>query len=107
MSVFRRRSFHLECPLWVISTSHRRWDWSVLGTVPDTRLFLSRRGLKTATPGSSAQKALRERTFGGLLMRIILALALLGASLLLSGCFHHNQAVYAEPLPPPAHPPLK
>ncbi|MGB8070399.1 MAG: hypothetical protein WCF38_22340 [Pseudolabrys sp.] len=40
-------------------------------------------------------------------MRIILALALLGASLSLSGCFHHNQAVYAEPLPPPAHPPLK
>jgi hypothetical protein len=40
-------------------------------------------------------------------MRIILALALLGASLALSGCFHHNQAVYAEPLPPPAHPPLK
>jgi hypothetical protein len=40
-------------------------------------------------------------------MRIILALALLGAALSLSGCFHHNQAVYAEPLPPPAHPPLK
>jgi hypothetical protein len=28
---------------------------------------------------------------------------------LLGGCFHHNQAVYAEPLPPPplSHPPLK
>ena len=46
-------------------------------------------------------------TFGGSPMRIILALALLGASLSLSGCFHHNQAVYAEPLPPPAHPPIK
>jgi len=40
-------------------------------------------------------------------MRIILALALLGATLSLSGCFHHNQAAYVEPLPPPTHQPLK
>jgi hypothetical protein len=40
-------------------------------------------------------------------MRIILALALLGASLALGGCFHHNQTAYAEPLPPPTHQPLK
>jgi uncharacterized lipoprotein YajG len=34
-------------------------------------------------------------------MRTILALAILASSLMLAGCFHHNQAVYAEPLPPP------
>ena len=42
-------------------------------------------------------------------MRIMVALVLLAASLSLGGCFHHNQAAYAEPLPPPplSHPPLK
>jgi hypothetical protein len=41
-------------------------------------------------------------------MRTILALAILATSLMLGGCFHHNQAVYAEPLPPPMHnPPIK
>ena len=74
---------------------------------PETVLFRSRCSLnKTAIPASSAQK-LKGSTFGGSAMRIIVALALLGASLSLSGCFHHNQAVYAEPLPPPAHPPIK
>jgi hypothetical protein len=36
-------------------------------------------------------------------MRILLAVAILATSLMLGGCFHHNQAVYAEPLPPPVH----
>jgi hypothetical protein len=42
-------------------------------------------------------------------MRIILAFAILATSVALSGCFHHNQGAYSEPLPPPplAHPPLK
>jgi hypothetical protein len=43
-------------------------------------------------------------------MRTIVALVIIAAtSTMLGGCFHHNQAVYAEPLPPPplAHPPLK
>ena len=41
-------------------------------------------------------------------MRTILVLAMLAAaSTMLGGCFHHNQAVYAEPLPPPMNPPLK
>jgi hypothetical protein len=43
------------------------------------------------------------------MMRIIFAFAILASSLALGGCFHHNQAAYAEPLPPPplSHPPLK
>lgn len=36
-------------------------------------------------------------------MRMLLALAILATSLMLGGCFHHDQAVYAEPLPPPVH----
>jgi hypothetical protein len=34
-------------------------------------------------------------------MRIVVALAILASSVVLAGCFHHRQAVYAEPLPPP------
>jgi hypothetical protein len=34
-------------------------------------------------------------------MRTVVALALIAASVMLAGCFHHRQAVYAEPLPPP------
>jgi hypothetical protein len=37
-------------------------------------------------------------------MRVIIALAILAASLSLGGCFHHTSAVYVEPLP---HPPIK
>lgn len=40
-------------------------------------------------------------------MRTILALAVLATSMMLGGCFHHNQAVYAEPLPPPVNAPVK
>jgi uncharacterized lipoprotein YajG len=42
-------------------------------------------------------------------MRTIVTLALLASSVMLAGCFHHGQAVYAEPLPPPpmSNPPLK
>jgi hypothetical protein len=42
-------------------------------------------------------------------IRSVVATALLLAmSLGLAGCFHHNQAAVAEPLPPPvSHPPLK
>ena len=42
-------------------------------------------------------------------MRTILAFAILATSLMLGGFFHHNQAVYAEPLPPPplSHAPIK
>jgi len=41
-------------------------------------------------------------------MRTIVLLALVAASIGLSGCFHHRQAVYAEPLPPPVStPPFK
>lgn len=41
-------------------------------------------------------------------MRTVLVLAMLAAaSTMLGGCFHHNQAVYAEPLPPMSAPPLK
>ena len=47
------------------------------------------------------------RSKGGSIMRIIFAFAILASSLALGGCFHHNQAAYAEPLPPMAHPPLK
>jgi uncharacterized lipoprotein YajG len=34
-------------------------------------------------------------------MRTVVALAILASSVILAGCFHHRQAVYAEPLPPP------
>jgi hypothetical protein len=37
----------------------------------------------------------------------VVAALLLAISLGLGGCFHHNQAVYAEPLPPPSNHPLK
>jgi|SwirhisoilCB2_FD_contig_31_25164802_length_249_multi_2_in_0_out_0_1 hypothetical protein len=42
-------------------------------------------------------------------MRTMLVLAMLAAaSTMLGGCFHHGQATYAEPLPPPPmNPPLK
>jgi hypothetical protein len=41
-------------------------------------------------------------------MRTIVLLALVATSIALGGCFHHQQAVYAEPLPPPVStPPLK
>jgi hypothetical protein len=41
------------------------------------------------------------------MMRTVVALAILAASIALGGCFHHRQAVVAEPLPPASHPPLK
>ena len=57
MSVFRRRCSHLECPLWVNSRHHSDGGIGLFsGAFPETRLFRSRRGLKTAIPGSSAQK---------------------------------------------------
>jgi hypothetical protein len=34
-------------------------------------------------------------------MRTILALAILATSLMLGGCFHHNQGYSYEPLPAP------
>lgn len=34
-------------------------------------------------------------------MRTVVALAILASSVVLAGCFHHRQAVYSEPLPPP------
>jgi hypothetical protein len=34
-------------------------------------------------------------------MRIIVALAVVAASIVLSGCFHHTQQVYTAELPPP------
>lgn len=40
-------------------------------------------------------------------MRTIALLAIVAASIALGGCFHHQQAVYAEPLPPISTPPLK
>jgi len=41
-------------------------------------------------------------------MRMIVTLAILASSIMLAGCFHHRQAVYAEPLPPPVSaPPFK
>ena len=43
---------------------------------------------------------------GDYVTRILIAFALL-VSLGVGGCFHHNQAAYAEPLPPMSHPPLK
>jgi hypothetical protein len=43
----------------------------------------------------------------GSAMRIVVAVAIILASAMLGGCFHHNAAAYSEPLPPPAHPPLK
>jgi hypothetical protein len=40
--------------------------------------------------------------------KLIVAIALVTTSVTLGGCFHHQQSVYAAPLPPPvAHPPLK
>ena len=42
---------------------------------------------------------------GGFSMRVFLACALIiTAAVGLAGCFHHHQAVYAEPI---ARPPLK
>ena len=40
-------------------------------------------------------------------MRTVLALAILATSLMLGGCFHHNQEAYAERLPPPVNAPVK
>lgn len=42
-------------------------------------------------------------------MRIIVAFAIIAASISLGGCFHHSQQVYAEDLPPPpvSHAPMK
>jgi hypothetical protein len=40
--------------------------------------------------------------------KLVAAALLLAMSLGLGGCFHHQQAVAAEPLPPPvSKPPLK
>ena len=40
--------------------------------------------------------------------KLVVAALLLSVSIGLGGCFHHGQAVAAEPLPPPvSHPPLK
>jgi|SwirhirootsSR2_FD_contig_41_9948630_length_278_multi_4_in_0_out_0_1 hypothetical protein len=39
-------------------------------------------------------------------MRTIALLAIFAASIALGGCFHHQQQVYAEPMPS-ATPPLK
>ncbi len=39
-------------------------------------------------------------------MRIMLIFTVIATSLMLAGCFHHGQQVYAEPLPPVA-PPIK
>jgi hypothetical protein len=38
---------------------------------------------------------------------LIFGALLIGVSLGLGGCFHHAQAVTAEPLPPPVTKPLK
>lgn len=43
-------------------------------------------------------------------MRIVLAIAVLAASAMLGGCFHHSQVYTAEALPPPpplSAPPMK
>src|SRR5262245_56225363 len=53
-----------------------------------------------AVVGSKKRKARNIRAIGR-------ALALSVASLSLAGCFHHDQAAYAEPLPPAVHQPLK
>ena len=34
-------------------------------------------------------------------MRIVVAFAVIAASITLGGCFHHTQQVYAAELPPP------
>ena len=34
-------------------------------------------------------------------MRILVALAVIAASIALGGCFHHTQQVYSAELPPP------
>jgi hypothetical protein len=39
--------------------------------------------------------------------KLVAAALLLAMSLGLGGCFHHRQAVAAEPLPPPVSKPLK
>ena len=39
-------------------------------------------------------------------MRIVVAFAVIAASIALGGCFHHSQQVYAE-LPPTEAPPYK
>ena len=39
--------------------------------------------------------------------KLIAGALLVGVALGLGGCFHHNEAVYAEPLPPPVSKPLK
>jgi hypothetical protein len=35
-------------------------------------------------------------------MRILVALAIVAASITLGGCFHHSQQIYTAELPPPA-----
>ncbi|MGB0055378.1 MAG: hypothetical protein WBQ20_01180 [Methyloceanibacter sp.] len=39
--------------------------------------------------------------------KLVVAFLLVALSLGLGGCFHHAQAVAAEPLPPPVSHPLK
>jgi hypothetical protein len=39
--------------------------------------------------------------------KLIAGALLIGVALGLGGCFHHAQAVTAEPLPPPVSKPLK
>jgi hypothetical protein len=60
----------------------------------------------TKYPGVNRNTYVRLQ-LGGPVMRIMIAFAILASSLALGGCFHHNQAAYAEPLPPMSHPPLK
>ena len=46
-----------------------------------------------------------KNEMGDRMMRVFFALAIvITAAIGLGGCFHHNQAVYAEPI---SHPPLK
>ena len=40
-------------------------------------------------------------------MRIVVAFAVIAASIALGGCFHHSQQVYAAELPPTEAPPYK
>jgi hypothetical protein len=49
----------------------------------------------------------KERGFTMQNHRLFVAALLLAMSIGLGGCFHHAQAVAAEPLPPPVTKPLK
>jgi hypothetical protein len=77
----------------------------------DRRLKLEFLGLFGA-PGKAFVSGSRPNgactCFGGSVMRIIIAFAVLAVTVAFAGCFHHRQQVYVADIPPPiSTPPYK